>query len=170
MLKIYITNLGKYNEGYLIGEWVSLPVSNEELEAVKTRIGINEQYEEMFITDYETDINGYKVGEYDDIETLNRIAELAEDDPNRVAALLYFGYDDPDQIADNIENVAYCTEPEGGESDDFAIGYYYAKELGCLDIPDDLEPYFDFEAYGRDIMLEGSFYTAESGAIYELVA
>lgn len=29
MFNIYVTNLGKYNEGYLIGEWVSLPTSNE---------------------------------------------------------------------------------------------------------------------------------------------
>lgn len=58
MLKIFLTNLGKYNEGELVGEWISLPVSEEELEAVKERIGINEQYEEWFITDYETDITG----------------------------------------------------------------------------------------------------------------
>lgn len=32
MMNIYLTNLGKYNEGQLIGEWVELPVSNEELQ------------------------------------------------------------------------------------------------------------------------------------------
>ncbi len=54
MLKIYLTNLGKYVEGYLIGEWVTLPVDDDELEEVKKRIGINN--EEYFITDYESDI------------------------------------------------------------------------------------------------------------------
>ena len=34
MLKGYIANLGKYNEGFLIGEWVEFPISEEELEAV----------------------------------------------------------------------------------------------------------------------------------------
>ena len=52
MMNIYLTNLGKYNEGQLIGEWVELPVSNEELQKVFERIGINEEYEEYFITDY----------------------------------------------------------------------------------------------------------------------
>ena len=42
----FITNLGKYNEGYLIGEWVKFPVTNEELQAVFQRIGINRRYEE----------------------------------------------------------------------------------------------------------------------------
>ena len=62
MLKIFLTNLGKYNEGYLIGEWVTLPIDNDELEEVKKRIGINEYYEEWFITDYESDINGVEIG------------------------------------------------------------------------------------------------------------
>lgn len=43
MMNIYLTNLGKYNEGQLIGEWVELPVSNEELQKVFERIGINEE-------------------------------------------------------------------------------------------------------------------------------
>ena len=40
------TNLGKYNEGHLIGEWVSFPISGKELDEVLKRIGINEEYEE----------------------------------------------------------------------------------------------------------------------------
>lgn len=59
-ISIYLTNLGKYNEGCLIGEWVNLPITNEELEEVKERIGINEYYEEWFIADYETDIKGLR--------------------------------------------------------------------------------------------------------------
>ena len=82
MLRIFLTNLGKYNEGQLIGEWVGLPCTNDELEAVKERIGISDKpdengnyYEEWFITDYESDIQGVKVGEYDDLDELNELAE-----------------------------------------------------------------------------------------------
>ena len=28
----YITNLGKYNEGELVGEWVKFPTTSEELQ------------------------------------------------------------------------------------------------------------------------------------------
>ena len=75
-MKIFLTNLGKYNVGELIGEWVELPVSQEELKKVFERIGINEEYEEYeeyFITDYECDL--YEVGEYENIDKLNDIAE-----------------------------------------------------------------------------------------------
>lgn len=37
MLNIFLTNLGKYNEGELISEWVSLPATDEQLSAVKKR-------------------------------------------------------------------------------------------------------------------------------------
>lgn len=42
----------------------------------------------------------------------------------------------------------------------------YADETGLLDsIPDDLRCYFDFEAYGRDMEINGSFVETESGYI-----
>lgn len=170
MLNIYLTNLGKYNEGYLIGEWVELPIDEADLTEVLKRIGIDEHYEETFITDYETDIDGLKVSEYDSIDYLNRIAALAEDDPEKVAGLMYFGYNDPEEIADHISDICYCCTPEGSETEDYALGYYFAHELECIKIPEELENYFDYDAYGRDISLSGRFYTAESGAIYECIA
>ena len=45
----FITNLGKYNEGFLVGEWVKFPVTNEEMQAVFRRIGIGRRYEEYAI-------------------------------------------------------------------------------------------------------------------------
>ena len=36
----FITNLGKYNEGALVGEWVKFPTTAEELQKVFERIGI----------------------------------------------------------------------------------------------------------------------------------
>ena len=36
----FVTNLGKYNEGMLVGEWVKLPTTEEEMQKVFERIGI----------------------------------------------------------------------------------------------------------------------------------
>lgn len=47
----FITNLGKYSEGELVGEWIDFPISDEELDEVKARIGLNAEYEEYFFTD-----------------------------------------------------------------------------------------------------------------------
>ena len=60
----FITNLGKYNEGELVGEWVKFPTTAEELKEVFKRIGIGQKddfgqpYEEWFITDYDCYVDG----------------------------------------------------------------------------------------------------------------
>lgn len=176
-ISIYLTNLGKYNEGELVGEWLELPASDEEIAETLERIGISDEpdengrfYEEYFITDYETEVDGLKIGEYDNIDELNALAEAVEGNEQTAAALIYFGYNTAEEIGDHIDDVMYITTPEGAESEDFAVGYYYAEECGCLEIPENLKNYFDYEAYGRDIMLDGSFYIANDGAIYEMVA
>ena len=58
-MAVYIANLGKYNEGYLVGAWFTFPIDEED---VKERIGLNEQYEEYAIHD--TDHFPIAIGEY----------------------------------------------------------------------------------------------------------
>ena len=92
-IRIYIANLGKYNEGYLVGEWIDLPATEEELEELYVRIkaghyeegeykvGYYENgsfYEEVAIHDYESEISGLEIGEYDSIDRLNELAEELE--------------------------------------------------------------------------------------------
>uniref|UniRef100_UPI00203C8441 antirestriction protein ArdA n=1 Tax=Acetatifactor aquisgranensis TaxID=2941233 RepID=UPI00203C8441 len=38
-MAVYIANLGKYNEGYLVGAWFTFPIDEED---VKGKIGLNE--------------------------------------------------------------------------------------------------------------------------------
>ena len=49
-MQVYIANLGKYNEGELVGAWFTFPIDFEE---VKEKIGLNDEYEEYAIHDYE---------------------------------------------------------------------------------------------------------------------
>ena len=75
----YITNLGKYNEGELVGEWVKFPTTPEELQNVFERIGIGSKdefgctYEEWFISDYDCYLDGLadKLGEHASLDELN---------------------------------------------------------------------------------------------------
>ena len=79
-IQIYLCNLGKYTEGILWGTWVKLPVSEESLEKVLKEIGINEMYEEYFITDSESEIVGISdvINEFSNIQKLNELAECLE--------------------------------------------------------------------------------------------
>lgn len=171
MLNIFLTNLGKYNEGELVGEWIQLPISEEELEAVKERIGINERYEEMFITDYESDIHGLTIGEYDSIDDLNKLAEVLEDtEPEIIEALIYNGYYTAEEISEKLDSVYYIGDTTSSMDIDEVIGYYYGDELGSVaGIPEHLQAYFDYKRYGRDIKLNGNFYETANGKVYEIV-
>lgn len=177
MLNIYLTNLGKYNEGQLIGEWLELPATQAEIEECLARIGISDEpdengiyYEEYFITDYETDVDGLRVDEYANLDELNELAEAIEGNEEAAEVLIYHGYDTAEEIKDNLDNVVYVCTPKMWETDEEAIAYWYIHEMGCLEIPEYLENYFDYERYGRDLMIEGTFHKTESGNIYELVA
>lgn len=78
----FVTNLGKYNEGELVGEWVHFPTTEEEMKKVFERIGIGSKdefgqvYEEWFITDYDCSIHGVSnlLGEYENLDKLNYLA------------------------------------------------------------------------------------------------
>ena len=159
-MKIFITNLGKYCEGYLVGKWVKLPVADDKLDEVLKEIGINEFYEEYFITDSESDIIGLSdvITEYSSISALNKLAKrienLSDCDADKLGAVLEYegccSVETVVELLDNLDNFDLVT----GVTDDETLGYYYAEELGGIDIPEHLKSYFDYEAYGRDIRLE----------------
>ena len=50
LLEAYITNLGKYAEGQLVGETLKFPTTAEEVQSLLKRIGVDGiRYEEIFI-------------------------------------------------------------------------------------------------------------------------
>ena len=167
-LKAYVTNLGLYNEGYLVGEWVTFPIDEDEQEELFKRIKIDETHEEYFITDYESDID-VKIGEYTSIDTLNEMAEtldeLSDYDEEIVTALLGNGYTLEDAI--NRKDDVYFFS---GCSTMAEVAEQYADDTGLLDsIPENLRYYFDFEAYGRDMSYEGEFIFTDNGNCIEVL-
>lgn len=169
-MNIYLTNLGKYNEGELIGEWVQLPISNEELQKVFERIGINKEYEEYFITDYECDF--YEIGEYENIDTLNEIAEkidnLDEEQEQVVKVLMSeCGYDLDDAI-EKAESGDYRIYADCNDMTD--VAYAVVEECDYFrNVPETVARYFDYEAFGRDLGIEGSFHFLDNGDCIEII-
>ena len=152
ILNIYIANLGKYNEGELKGGWISLPVSEDELNSfLEETVGINGHYEEWAIHDWESDFfTG--IGEYDDIYKLNEKAERFEglnDYELRTlkAAAEVWGNEALEFDLDDL--VLYDSV-----FTDYDLGYYWAEESGCYQLSGPLAQYFDYERFGRDIDLE----------------
>jgi len=175
MISAYITNLGKYNEGELCGEWLSLPATKEDVQALLSRIGVDGVlYEEIFITDYETDIANLsrKLGEYESLDELNYLAALLSDmhkwEREKYEAVLEYGeytssVKDLINLAQNLDCYDYL--PSVKDSDD--LGRHYVEELGCMDVPEHLAPYIDYEALGRDINIDMGGVFTDNGFVMD---
>ena len=172
IISVFLTNLGKYNEGELIGEWVSLPIDENELAIVRERIGINEEYEEEFLTDWESPIKALceYIGEYSNIEALNELARQLVDIPENDYPILNAIYDitgDFDSMLNKYADGDYrvfdgCYSME-------AVAITYLEETGAFQgLPSFIESYFDYESLGRDMAFEGSYTELDDGTIVEV--
>ena len=158
MISAYVTNLGKYNEGDLCGEYLKLPAEKEDVKALLARIGVDGVlYEEFFITDYKTDIDGLcrYMGEYECIDELNYLASMLSElegwELDKFEAAVALGehvgcLQELINLAQNLD----CYELYPGVNDTEDLGHWLIEEIECHKIPEWMENYFDYEAYGRD--------------------
>ena len=175
MLNVWIGNLGKYNEGELVGEWLKLPVSKQELETfLREKVGLQltqaevdkaleEEgvcYEEYMINDYETDLP-IKISEYENLDNLNLLATIAENVNDMDAINAYVdsqGEMTLEELANLMEqedDIAYCrfSNDSSSMSAEEKMGYEMADATGLLSTLQKLqiEEFFDFEGYGSSL-------------------
>ena len=175
-MRVYITDLEAYNNGHLVGSWYELPMSQEELaQAIQNELQKGQKvcqhthnHEEYFISDFECDY--MKIGEYDNIDALNEIAQKMEEigkNEKIAVQLMLENYivNSIDEAIENLDNMI-CT----GESKMEDIAYNYIEEIGVLQsMPENLQGYFDYEALGRDMEIEGSYFRDCEGIFWEYI-
>ena len=79
VFEAYITNLGKYAEGQLVGETLKFPATTEEVQSLLKNIGVDGvRYEEFFITAFDGDVMGLYdyLTEYENLDELNHLSHL----------------------------------------------------------------------------------------------
>lgn len=175
-IKGFITNLGKYNEGELVGEWIDFPISDDDLQAVLQRIGIGSvdefgsPYEEIFFTDWElpSGMDWQIFGETPDIEQVNEVAELVDSSsyPEDVIGAVLDHYSPLEEGIQALRNQNFLYYPDAYDAD--SLGHYVVDDID--NGPENLDTevlvrYFDYEAYGRDLETSGTIDYIDSGAI-----
>ena len=155
MLKIYIANLAKYNEGILKGEWLELPADEETIkETLEKVLGNDEEYA---IHDFESDIDGVNVKEYSNVYSLNVLAErlekAEEEHGSDLLSAAIREFSDIDEALEKLDagDFSYYVNIDSKED----LGYAVVDEGLMGDIPKHLKNYIDYEAIGRDMCLEG---------------
>jgi len=175
MINAYVTNLGKYNEGKHLGEFLKLPATTEEVQALFSRIKVDGvMYEEVFITDYKTEISGLNkcLGEYENLDELNYLASLLKDmdewDIQKFEAAIAHGEESGSiQELINLTQSLDCFEyyPDVKDYDD--LGRYLIEELDYEQIPEHLTDYFDYEGYAEAYVInEGGIFMKDGGFVF----
>lgn len=177
-ISAFITNLGKYNAGALVGQWVPFPTTAEELQRVFSAIGIGKSdacgaaYEEWFVTDYESRVHGLTaaLGEFVNLDELNYLAvKLNSMEQSELeqfeAALAMNDHCGSLQELINLTDNLDCYDFMPDISDEEALGKYYLQELEAFSIPEELIDYIDYEAYGCNVVVSENGEFVQDGYI-----
>jgi len=173
LFEAYVTNMGKYNEGALVGEYLKFPTTSDEVQALLKRIGIDGvRYEEIFITDFDGDVLGLydHLGEYENLDELNHLAcllsELDQSELEKFEAIIDSGeYTGSVKDLINLTQNLDCFEFYSGITSDEELGRMYIEDFEALQIPEHLVDYIDYEAYGRDVRINEGGHFAPGGYV-----
>jgi antirestriction protein len=176
LISIYIANLGKYNEGELVGEWIDLPYTEDELNKLYVRIKLGSfnvdceythgcyengnYYEEMAIHDFETEIDSLKIGEYDSIGELNSLAESLENF-NADEQIVFTA------IMENDSNTSYDDAIQKIKDGDWMIhrncddmgdvAREYVEEMDLRNVPDIIKNNINYNSIGEEFDTTGTY-------------
>jgi len=171
-MELFITDLAAYNNGYLIGEWVSLPMDEDDLKAkideilsIGAKACGDDEHEEIFLTDYECDY--LEIAEYDNPFKLNEMAEQADGlndhEVKMVRFLLRNGL--VNNFEESLEKYEDVIIHEDSTMED--VAYEFVNECYNLkDLAPIISNNIDYEAIGREMEMDGRYFE-EDGDIYE---
>ena len=152
MFEAYVTNLGLYPErGAGAGEYLKFPTTVEEVQALFSRIGIDgKQYEEYFITDYDSDI----------------LEEMTPAELEKLEAVMDAGeYTSSVKDLINLTQNLDCFDFYSDVNSEEELGRMYIQDFEAMQVPEHLIDYIDYEAYGRDIRINDGGHFAPGGYV-----
>lgn len=171
-MKLYVTCLNSYNCGFLVGSWIDMDITEEDLQSEINNILeegkklTGDLGEEVFITDYEQEHNIFEIHEYSSIfdlrEKYEEVSLLDEDDMKKVAYLMeHVNLDYSDAISRYSEVVIYedttleqIVEQHLEETVDFSV------------IPEIISQNINYESIARDWEISGEYESIENDIYY----
>lgn len=161
-IKGFITNLPEYVNGKLVGNWVSFPIDEDELEEELEKIG---NPEEFFFTDWDIDELPFDKNtfcEYPDIDNINEIAEELENfdiwDLEKLNAIWEVTGSPLGLCLTEMEDALYWS----GQTLEIVAEAEF-EEL-YPNLPKNVYSYIDFELFARDLSYDG-YTETENGVV-----
>lgn len=180
--QIYIANLGKYNEGELVGDWINLPFTESELNElfIKIKLGryeIGENENKKYVHGYHESGNYYEewaIHDYDLPFTIDNLEfynlERLNEEFKKIDNLDNDDYKKFIEVYKNVANECFPTMCEIDlndyvlhENDIDNVVYDLVNDI--YDLPEIVRMYFDYEAYKSDLLIEGQYIEVDSGVL-----
>ena len=174
-------NADKIREGEVAGITVEFPTTKEAMQEALRKISVDGiRCREVFLIEHDSNLSGFChcINQSDPVDELNYLCRLLSDMTDTelatFRAVVEYGAHNG-RAADLINLVMNieCYDFYMGVDNDKELGHIYADDMEDIEIPEDVRPYFDFEAYGRKVRKEdkGCFvndgYLIRSGAEFE---
>lgn len=156
--QVYVGTYKKYNQGSLQGDWLQLADYSDKEEFLEAcrELHSDEEDPEFMFQDHEN-IPGDLISESSIDEKIWDLIRLIDEngiDTEALAAYFELGLDHGKDSADDVID-DFNERYEGHFDSLYDFGYYWYQS-GCIEIPEHLENYFDFERYGRDVAFDYS--------------
>jgi len=154
--RIYVACLAAYNAGILHGEWIDaeqeLDDLRKEIRAMLAASPIKEA-EEWAVQDFEG-FGSYRLSEYEGIETVHKLALFIGEHEELGAELISHFCGCLEEAEQALENYMGCHK--------CLADYAEALTIDCVEVPQNLAFYIDYERMGRDMELSGDVFTIEA--------
>lgn len=146
---VYVGTYGKYNAGSLKGAWLDLKDYDSYDAFIKACNDLHadepEECRELMFQDYDYIDDSFPLSDWWEIK------EALENSCYEDACCAYMDYTGEWSI-DACEKAEELFIGDFDDDEDFAR--FIVDDCGALEIPEELQYYFDWEAYARDLMFD----------------
>ena len=169
-----LTNWDQYQRGERRDISIAFPTTRKEVQKALKAIGVDGiRDRRVILTEHDSNLHPNFcccLSQYDSVDEVNYLAcllsELDQGELEKFEAVIDSG-EHTSSVADliNLTQNLDCFEFYPGVEDDETLGRIYVEDMEAIDIPDHLLPYFDYEAYGRDVRINEDGHFAPGGYV-----
>ena len=153
-------------------KWVDFPISDKEFQEVLNELDI--EGDNYKFTDFyglhEISNEKMELDEHSRVDDVNDVASMVDelendDELSKVLAIMEIFECTLKEAYENKEEYDLYTDIIHSAYD---LGYYLINEEGFLDVPESLKNYIDYEAFGKDILIDVEGGMTDYGFIQKL--
>ena len=155
-MQVFIVNVDRYKEEQIRGAWFEPPI---DFEKMKERIGLDDEYEEYAIFEYDLP---FDIEETTPVSEINRICKAIGDiegsplyDTLSEVQRQWFG--SIEKLIEHMDEIIFYPNSESM----IDVAKIFIEE--SVDIPPRLQEYMDYEAYGHYLEATGNFMMTSRG-------